>query len=360
MNSVSKVQSFFNNAHLSDTDELFIGIDTHKKTYHVALYLNDAPALDFVMPADPDPFIRQIKPVQRAIKGIVYEAGPTGYSLARLLQKYHLPVMVAAPSKTLRPSARENKTDRLDSKKLACYLAKGLLRPVPIPSIEQEADRQFCRIRHRQRRNVARVKIQIKSFLLQHGLPEPHGLRTWSIRSVDALRTLPLPKLLRLSLDALLHDLDYHTERLRAIEKTLHDATASTSIGQRTALLQTHPGVGVVAARQFVTELFCYDQFTTSCQVVKYIGLSPMVRQSGQKSTSGPINRDGKPALRSTLVQAAWRWVACDPLAKQYFWRICHHNGGIKQKAITAVARKLAVHLWTMLVRNEPYTAEKT
>ena len=166
MRSLSKVQVFFNNVHLTHDDALFIGIDTHKKTYHVALHLNDAPALDFVMPAEANQLIEQLKPVRHAIKDIVYEAGPNGYSLARTLRKHDLPVRVVAPSKTPRPAAREDKTDRLDSKKLACYLAKGLLRPVTIPSVRQEGNRQLCRIRYRQRRNGACVKTQIKSFLL--------------------------------------------------------------------------------------------------------------------------------------------------------------------------------------------------
>lgn len=269
-------------------------------------------------------------------------------------------MIVAATSKTPRPAAREDKTDRLDSKKLACYLAKGLLKPVTIPSVQQEGDRQLCRMRHRQRRNGAGVKRQIKSFLLQHGLPEPEGLKHWSAKSIHALRIMRLPKLLRLSLDALLSDLDYHINQLVILEKVLDETLASTSTGQRITLLQTHPGVGPVTARQFVTELYHYDRFETSCQVVKYIGLAPTIRQSGSKSTSGPINRDGKPSLRCTLIQAAWQWVAVDVRAKQYFWRICHSNGGIKQKAITAAARKLTVHLWTMLINNKPYLPEKS
>ncbi len=359
MRSLSKVQTFFNTIRLTRNDALFIGIDTHKETYHVALHLNDTPALDFVMPSNPNQLIEQLKPVQHAIKEIVYEAGPTGYSLARTLQKHHLPVTIAATSKTPRPAAKEDKTDRLDSKKLACYLAKGLLKPVTIPSVQQEGDRQLCRMRHRQRKNGACVKTQIKSFLLQHGLTEPEGLKYWSGKSIDALRALRLPKPLRLSLDALLSDLDYHSDRLTVLERLLDERMGSTPTGQRIALLQTHPGIGPVTARQFVTEVFHYDHFETSCQVVKYVGLAPTIHQSGSKSTSGPINRDGKPSLRCTLIQAAWQWVAVDVKAKQYFWRICHSNGGIKQKAITAVARKLTVHLWRMLIKNEPYRAEK-
>ena len=51
MNKLTKIEKFFNNVNLTADDQLFVGIDVHKRSYHVALYLNDAPAMDFVMPA---------------------------------------------------------------------------------------------------------------------------------------------------------------------------------------------------------------------------------------------------------------------------------------------------------------------
>ena len=51
MNKLTKIDKFFNNIDFTADDQLFVGIDVHKRSYNVALYLNDAPALDFVMPA---------------------------------------------------------------------------------------------------------------------------------------------------------------------------------------------------------------------------------------------------------------------------------------------------------------------
>jgi len=51
MSKLTKIDRFFNNVKLTADDELFVGVDVHKKSYHVALFLNDAPAIDFVMPA---------------------------------------------------------------------------------------------------------------------------------------------------------------------------------------------------------------------------------------------------------------------------------------------------------------------
>jgi transposase len=78
---ISKKQMFFNKINLTADDQLYIGIDVHKKSYHLAFWLNDAPAIDFVMPANNKKVLQFLQKVRIAIKQIVYEAGPTGYSL---------------------------------------------------------------------------------------------------------------------------------------------------------------------------------------------------------------------------------------------------------------------------------------
>lgn len=177
MNKLTKVDKFLNTVKLSTDDDLFVGLDVHKKSYHVELHLNDAPAIDFVMPAKKEQLCQLLKPAAVALRNIVYETGPSGYGLARCLKKAHLPVSVVATSRIPRTPGQNDKTDRLDSKKLAQYAAKCLLKSVSVPTLKQEADRQLYRMRHRQARNLAKVKTQIKSFLMMHDLEEPAGLK---------------------------------------------------------------------------------------------------------------------------------------------------------------------------------------
>ncbi|MBL7214600.1 MAG: transposase [Phycisphaerae bacterium] len=166
MSKLAKVDRFFKNVNLTSDDEVFVGVDVHKKSYHVALFLNDTPAVDFRMCAEPKQLNKKLGPLACSIKHIVYETGPTGYGLARDLIKNNLPASVVATSRIPRPAGADDKTDKLDSIKLAQYAAKGLLRPVTIPTPRQEADRQLYRMRHRQALQFSKVKVQIKSFLL--------------------------------------------------------------------------------------------------------------------------------------------------------------------------------------------------
>jgi transposase len=347
--TLSKKQRFFNQIKLTKDDDLYIGIDVHKTTYHVALYLNGGHAIDFITPADNSKICTTLKKLEPAIKNIVYEAGPTGYSLARQLQHQSLPVQVIAPSKTPQSCARDSKTDRLDGRKLAEYAAKGLLRPIAIPTHTQEANRQLPRLRIQFVKKLKQTKLQIKSFLLQHGISEPQSLRYWSQLAIEKLNKLQLIDQLRYTLDMLIIEYKFLNEKIKDIEKKLEETFA-----KKIQILKTHPGVGRVTSMMFAAELFNPRRFNNKEELAKYVGLAPTIIQSGQSLRDGPISKTGRPQLRSILIQAAWVWIIKDPQARQVYLRIAR-NTGQKNKAITAMARRLAIHLWKMLCNNEPY-----
>jgi transposase len=358
MSRLAKVKSFYN-INLTSDDEVFVGIDVHKKSYHVAFALNGVPAIDFNMVAKPKKLNEKLQPMAQSIKQIVYETGPTGYGLVRNLIKNKFPASVVATSRIPRPATADDKTDKLDSIKLAQYAAKGLLHPIAIPTLRQEADRQLYRMRHRQAHQFAKVKVQIKSFLLMHGIDEPEELKNWTLAGVQYLRDMRLLDTLRLSLDELLNDYDYFNSRVKQLSKTIAASLDKGVLGRRMGLLKTHPGVGAVVSCQFVTELFHYKDFSSAKQLYKYLGLCPRVSQSGERSSSGSINKAANGRLRNNLIQAAWSWVRTDIEASKCFWRIYKNCGGLKQKAIVAMARKMSGHLWAMLMNDQPYDKEK-
>jgi len=352
---LSKKQMFFNKIKFTKDDDLYVGIDVHKESYGVALWLNGTPAIDFLMPADNAKLLKLLEKVRIAVKRVVYEAGPTGYTLARTLRKANIPTAVVAPSKTPRQSARDSKTDLLDAKTLARYAAKGLLRPIAIPTRQQEADRQLTRTRDQLVSKQSRLKLQIKSFLLQHGIKQPPALRIWSAKAFKQLSALRLSKQLRLCLDLLAQELQFLQNQLTTIQERLKDNFDKGKHARDVALLKTHPGVGPVIARQYTAELFSPKRFKHKTEVAKYVGLAPTIIQSGQSRRDGPITKTGRPQLRSNLIQGAWIWIRRDPQAHKTFNRILYNTAN-KNKAITAMARRLAVHLWKMLCDNKPFT----
>jgi len=351
---LTKKDQFFNNINLTVDDDVYVGIDVHKTNCHIAIWLNEAIALTFVTPSDNIAIAQVLHKLTPGLKQIVYEAGPTGFSLARTLKAASLPVAVIAPSKTLRPAAQQSKSDRLDCRKLAEFAAKDLLIEVAIPGKQQEADRQVVRLRNQLGDKRIRIKQQIKSLLLQHHITEPVGLARWTKQSIVELQDIELCPEMRFSLDVMLDELSYLQSQIKRVELQLKKIFAKDHHARKIEVLQSHPGVGPITARQFRAEVFTPDRFSKSTQLTRYLGLCPRVSQSGQKRIEGRLMKAGQIKLRANLVEAAWAWVRVDPVAKETFRRLLS-NTGEPNKAITAMARRLAVHLWKMLCDDQLY-----
>jgi len=335
-------------------DVLFVGIDVHKRKYHVALWKNGAPASHWVMPANNEAVVKRLQPVRRGIQRIVYEAGPTGYGLARTLEAAGFPVGVAAPGKTPAPANEGNKSDRIDCRKLAEFAAKGLLTFVAAPTPAEEHERQVLRLRESMIDKRRRVKQQIRSFFLQHELQEPKGMNYWAARAVATLNALELPADLRFCLDELLQELEHSTDALKRFDRKL--AVIGARHEKRMQLLRTHPGVGEKTAMQFLLEVYRCERFADRQGLASYLGLAPRVRQSGATRREGGVVPAGRGRLRAHLVQACWQWIRRDAVGKKLYGRLCR-NTGCAQKAILALARRMAVDLWAMARDGRPYCA---
>lgn len=352
--TLSRKQRFFNKINFTTDDEVYVGIDVHKKNYHIAIRLNGALALTFVAPSDNIAIARMMCKLNPAVKKIVYEAGPTGFSLARVLEKASLPVAVIAPSKIPRPSAQQAKSDQIDCRKLAEFAEKDLLVEVAVPDSRQESDRQVVRLHNQLRDKRKRIKHQIKSLLLQHNIPEPHGLKDWTKRSIVQLRNIELCPQLRFTLEVMLDELNYVLTQIKRVQLELKNIYSKEHHSKQMEILQSHPGVGPITARHFRAEVFNPARFDKATQLTRYLGLCPHVSQSGQKRIDGRLMKAGQAELRADLVEASWVWIRFDPAAKKVFLRLLA-NTSEPNKAIAAMARRLAIHLWKMLCDEKPY-----
>src|SRR5437764_15138426 len=120
-----------------------------------------------------------------------YEAGPTGYGLARELARRRVEWVVAAPSKIPRASGDRVKTDRRDAELLARLLLAGKLHPVRVPGREEEALRDLVRARETLRLDLMRARHRLSKMLLRHGVQFDDG-RAWTERHRAWLKTVDL------------------------------------------------------------------------------------------------------------------------------------------------------------------------
>src|SRR5437763_11307376 len=101
---------------------------------------------------------------------VAYEAGPTGYGLARACAVAAIACTVAAPSKIPRASGDKVKTDRRDAERLARLLRLGELVAVRVPEPYEEEARDLVRAREDARGELMRARHRLSKLLLRHGL----------------------------------------------------------------------------------------------------------------------------------------------------------------------------------------------
>lgn len=334
---------------------VWVGVDVHKKSYSVAIIDKQGVSRVFSMAADEHGLAAKLRQLSNPVACVAYEAGPCGYSLYRTMQEGGFPALVVAPSRIPRPVTRSAKTDSLDCCKLAEYAVRDMLVPVFVPEKQEEGVRTLQRRRHKLTDLQRKTKQNIRALLLEKHLPEPAGLDTWTQGAMNALKVLRADMDTRFTLDSLLRELEFlHSER-RLMDEAVSQCLSAEQ-KQRIAHLQTVPGVGPTLARTFVTEIFQPERFPDASRLASYVGLAPVVQQSGERGARGALVRTGQRRLRSLLVECAWQHKAKDAGAEALYKRIVARTS-LPQKAITAVARRLGILLWRLSVENRPYKA---
>jgi transposase len=101
---------------------------------------------------------------------VAYEAGPTGFTLARALGVAGVQCVIAAPGKIERPAQDKVKTDRRDAERLVRLLMVDGLHPVRVPGTEEEALRDLVRAREDVRGDLMRARHRLGKLLLRHDI----------------------------------------------------------------------------------------------------------------------------------------------------------------------------------------------
>lgn len=330
-----------------------VGVDVHKKTYHVAILTDSGLMEDFSMPSDNEGLIQVLDRLPCRVRCLAYEAGPTGFSLARVVHREGISVIVAAPSRIPRPVGASNKTDRLDCRKLAEFASRGLLRSIAIPTVEEETFRALVRRQQQLTEAIRKTKQRIKAFLLFHGIREPNELDRWSKQGIQKLKQLIVSPPADITMNDMLYQLTFLEEERLILRSRIHKYIHNGPLRHPAERLQSVPGVGPILSMTFLAELFRPQRFNRKEEVTAYLGLAPVIRQSGVKAGRPKLRPVGKAKLRSLLVESAWIWKQHAPEAQNVYHRILARNG-IPQKAITAVARRLAIKLWKLSLSIQP------
>jgi transposase len=144
--------------------------------------------------------------------------------------------------------------------------------------------------------------------------------------------------------------IDYLDARLVPLDRELRPLARADD---RVRLLTSVPGVGELLGLTLVAEIGDVARFPSPRHLIGYSGLTPIVRQSGQSSRTGPLSKAGSRTLRWAAIEAAQcAWRPSNPWHPLY--RDVKQRTGKPNPAKAAVARKVLIAVWHVLAREQP------
>lgn len=355
----------------------FVGLDVHKDSIAVAIADSKSAEVRFYgnIPNTGVAIrtLAQKLSEDQACLAFVYEAGPCGYGVHRMLLEAGHECRVIAPSLIPKKSGDRVKTDRRDALMLARLHRAGELTPVWVPGSEQEAMRDLSRLREDLKAQERYLKQRLSAFLLRNGKSVPKKMtkgtpRYWAWVA-DLAFSQPTAQVVLQEYAEAVKEI---TKRIQGIETQIARSLESYDLAPLVRALMALRGVDTITAFTVVAELGDLSRFDTAPRFMAYLGLVPSEASSGGTIKRGPITKTGNGHVRRVLVESAWTYrfparksrriqernEGQPPEVCAIAWeaqkRLSHRyrhltKAGKKHTVITtAVARELAGFIWAI------------
>jgi transposase len=282
---------------------------------------------------------------------VAFEATGNSDAIAVLLEPLVRRVVVSNPRKTRAIAEAKVKTDKVDARILAQLLAADFLPPVWLPDDRTRMlRRQIARRTHLVRQRT-RLKNQVHAILARNLAPTCPVSDLFGKAGRHWLAAQELPSDERRSVSALVRQLDFHGDELKAVDAELAVEALDDPVVAR---LMTVPGIDSIVALSILAAVGDFGRFSSPDKLVSYLGLNPKVRQSGVSPAShGRISKAGRAQARGMLVEAGWSAARAPGPLRAFYRRINARRGF--QVAVVATARKMAVLCWHLVTKDEDY-----
>jgi len=288
---------------------IHLGLDVHKLSITAGVLEADGvtPVLQRI--GSDDAAVRQLisKCGSPSRLRACYEAGPTGFTLARTLTSWGVACDVVAPSRIPKASGDRVKTDKRDAAQLAILHRAGMLTPIHVPALEIEAVRDLARADLDD--DLKRVRRRLLALLLRHGHVYRAG-STWTQAHhqwLDALRFSEPAE--RQTFEYYRSVMAIREQQLAAISEDLRAWLAKPPIGQTAHRLAAYHAVGYLAGLTIAAEVANeWERFPQARSFMAFTGLVPSEHSSGDRRRQGGITKSGNVVIRTQLIESAWHF----------------------------------------------------
>jgi transposase len=338
--------------------EIYVGLDTGKKSWKVTILTKDFEHKTFSQPPKPEVlvgYLRKHFPGARYL--CVYEAGYFGFWIHDALREQGVECIVTHPADVpTKDKERSNRNDTVDARKLARNLRNGELAALYVPTRKSLEVRTLVRTRMGMVKKQTRCKNQIKALLSQYGyaIPEDMVGSGWSRRFIDWLENLLFEtEAGKQSLHILLEELKHLRQSIALLTRQIRTLGRQEPYRTQVELLDSIPGIGLLSAMTFLTEIVDINRFKNLDHLASYVGLVPGENSSGELERTTGISRRRNSFLRVMLVECSWVAVRKDPALLMAFNKLSERMP--KNRAIIRIARKLLSRIRYVLKHQEYY-----
>lgn len=312
-----------------------VGIDLHRNRSHVAVIDgNGELSLSRRIVNGRETFLELLGGLEGESQ-IAVEATYGWEWLAELLEDAGYDIHLAHPLRTRAIAAARVKTDAVDAKTLAHLLRADLLPEAYVAPREQRDLRELLRHRIALTAMRSALKNRVHAILAKHGITRQHSdlFGKGGRQFLAELQLRDAPRRRLNSLIALIDDFD------REIEQTTKEIDQRAKADDRVDVLCQIRGIGRYTAMLIIAEVGEIERFPDARHLCAWAGLTPTVRSSDGKARLGHISRQGSPALRWALVEAAQKCTTGGGPLRETFERIAKRRG--RNVAKVAVARQI-------------------
>lgn len=371
------------------TSITYIGMDVHTTNFTLCCYSFEDDKVYATVQVKPE-YTQILKYMNRIRKQrgedtrfvCGYEAGCLGYSLYHQLTDHGVECVILAPSTMAETPGKKIKTDKRDAEKIARCLAYHQYRPVYVPDEEDDAVKEYIRMRDDVKAHLKETKQQIIAFYTRHGF-QFDGSSHWTQKHLNWVEKLQFQnsihqEVLREYL-TVFYDL---SEKVAVYDARIEELSHSERYAENVGKLCCFSGIATHTALSLLAEVGDFSRFRSAPQFAAYLGLVPGEHSSSDKQHRTGITKAGNSHLRRLLIESAHCYSrgavgkkskaqkerqagnsleviayadrAVDRLKRKYQRIALHSRSNI---AKTAVARELACFIWGMMTGNISATA---
>jgi transposase len=331
---------------------LYVGIDLHKKT--ISICVVDQERRKFgekrLACSAPETIVEYFRKLGEF--HAVVEATASYEWLLRLLEPLAQRVVLAHPKKLRVIAESTRKSDKVDARLLAEFLALDMIPQAYRPTPRQREHRVLVRHRCFLQRRIAALRTKMRRMLSDSNADRPD---LFTEEGLAYLAQVQLSSAERFAVDQLQAEFQFQQTQLKAAAAQLKEFATQAPAAEAEAreVLRSIPGVGPVTTEVVLSELADARRFRSAKCAVAYAGLAPGQRESAGKKKDLHIERTGSKLLRWILVEAAWQLVRRTGRWRMTFERLSARLG--RKKAIVAIARRLLGVMMALLKSGQRY-----